>query len=1097
MSRRCSPNLSRPLRHLLVLAGLLAAPGAAAQDSTATATDSIETADDEWDIEGNHGPSDTLRFETDEGTWMNLDVSPDGRWIAFDLLGDIYRVPISGGQAELLSGGVSWEHQPRFNPDGTRIAFTSDRGGSDNIWVMNADGDNREQVTELSETLPTNPTWLPDGDYIVVKRHVTNTRSLGGGEIWMYHVDGGSGIQLTEKSSFTSEQNEPYPSADGRWVYFSVSGPFDYNKNPHAGIFQIRRFDRHTGRNEAVTSGGGGAVRPTPSPDGRSLAFVRRIGLNTVLMIRDLETGAERVLFDGLDQDQQETWAVHGAYPGFQWTPDSENIVASFGGKLWSISLETGLPTAIPFRASVQQVVAQALRSERRLTDDSVSARMIRWPSMSPDGNQLAFQALGHIWTMEYPGGTPRRVTNLEAFEYSPSYSPDGRWITFVTWDDDDRGAVWKVRSSGGNQSPEQLTTNPNQYANPRFSPDGESIAFVHGSGVVNRNAGLGSETFLHVGYVDAGGGTIQHVTETANRGSNSRMPRVSWSADGTRLLFHENSEGNTVLTSVKLDGTDRRQLVTNENAEEIVVSPDGNWVAFKDMHNVYVAPLPRAGGDPVALGRGSDNVTVTKLSNYGGDWIDWRPDSRSLTWVLGPAFYHQTLAAAGYGTSGGEEDEEASDESDWVEANAAVDATITRIDLKVPRSTPTGTVVLSGARIVTMDGDLVIENGDVVVTENRIVEVRRHSENVPAGARVIDASGKTVIPGLVDVHAHMGYLALDINPERTWEYYANLAYGVTTTHDPSASTQLVFSQSEMVEAGLTVGPRIFSTGFILYGAVNDSRATVNNLEDAVGHLRRLKAVGAFSVKSYNQLSRNARQWIIQAARDEDMLVVPEGGSMWQQNMTQILDGHTGLEHAIPLAPLYRDALTLLSSSRTGYTPTLVVGYGGIWGENYWYQESDVYANERLQQFVPRTILDARARRRILIPDDEFYHFRLAETARDVVRAGGSVQLGAHGQLQGLGAHWELWMFAQGGMTPMEAIRSATLSGAQYLGLGADLGSVTTGKLADMVILNSNPLENIRNSEDISMVMKNGVLYDQDMNQIWPEAVPMPELRVR
>jgi hypothetical protein len=340
-----------------------------------------------------------------------------------------------------------------------------------------------------------------------------------------------------------------------------------------------------------------------------------------------------------------------------------------------------------------------------------------------------------------------------------------------------------------------------------------------------------------------------------------------------------------------------------------------------------------------------------------------------------------------------------------------------------------------------------------------------------------------------------MGYSSLDINPERSWQYYANLAYGVTSTLDPSASTQAVFAQAEMVAAGLMVGPRIYSTGFILYGAENSQKAVINNLDDARYHIRRLKAQGATAVKSYNQMRRDARQWIIEAAREEQILVVPEGGSMYQQNMTMVLDGHTGIEHAIPLAPLRYDALQLVGRSGTGYTPTLIVGYGGIWGENYWYRHYDVFADQRLLRFTPRGILDSRSRRRMLVPEDEWGHFELARTVNAIADAGGRIQLGAHGQLQGLGAHWELWMFEQGGMSPHQALRAATLWGAEYIGLGTDVGSLEPGKLADLVVLDANPLDDIKNSERVHMVMKNGFIYDDDMNEVWPEAVQRQPFR--
>jgi imidazolonepropionase-like amidohydrolase len=380
---------------------------------------------------------------------------------------------------------------------------------------------------------------------------------------------------------------------------------------------------------------------------------------------------------------------------------------------------------------------------------------------------------------------------------------------------------------------------------------------------------------------------------------------------------------------------------------------------------------------------------------------------------------------------------------------------------------------------LITMRGNEVLDDGTVVVVDNRIAAVGPSDEvTIPADAETVDLTGKTVIPGLVDVHWHGAQGTAEIIPRRNWVNDASLAFGVTTLHDPSNDTSTIFAAAEMARAGRIVAPRIFSTGTILYGASGDFKAEIDGLDDARFHLKRMKAVGAISVKSYNQPRREQRQQVIAAARELGMMVVPEGGSLFQHNMTMIVDGHTGVEHAVPVERMYEDVLQLWSGSRVGYTPTLVVGYGGIWGERYWYQHTDVSNHERLLNFVPYTLVDPIARRRTMAPEREYNHFRIAENCKALADRGVIVNLGAHGQREGLGAHWELWMFVQGGMTPLEALRAGTLNGARYLGLDHDLGSIETGKLADLAILDANPLDEIRNTDSVSMVMVNGRLFD-------------------
>jgi imidazolonepropionase-like amidohydrolase len=409
---------------------------------------------------------------------------------------------------------------------------------------------------------------------------------------------------------------------------------------------------------------------------------------------------------------------------------------------------------------------------------------------------------------------------------------------------------------------------------------------------------------------------------------------------------------------------------------------------------------------------------------------------------------------------------------------------------------TPSGTIALVGARIVTMaeargqrpEAGGAIENGTIVIEGNRIAAVGPSgSVTVPAGAQRIDVQGKTIIPGLIDVHAHVGTESDGLVAQNAWPLLANLAFGVTLSHDPSADTETIFTNAEMIRAGLKIGPRLYSTGTILYGAETPFKAVVETYEDALSHLRRMKSVGAISVKSYNQQRRDARQMIIKAARELEMMVVPEGGSLLYQNNTQVLDGHTGVEHSLPVPNLYNDVVTLFAKSQVGYTPTMVVGYGGLSGEYYWYQHMNVWEHDLLMKYSPADVVVPRSRRRTMAAEGDFNHVLIARGVKKVADAGGLVMMGAHGQLQGLGAHWETWMFEQGGMAPLEALRAATINGAKYLGMDGDIGSLEKGKLADLVVLDKNPLENIRNTDSVRMVMLNGRLYDAaTMNEVAP-----------
>jgi Tol biopolymer transport system component/imidazolonepropionase-like amidohydrolase len=1079
---------------LFCLALALAAPALGATPPQAAKPDDEKP----WKVEDPHGPSKTVAFTTDEGTWISLDVHPDGQRIVFSLLGDLYLIPAAGGEAKRITSGAAYDVQPRFSPDGRLIAFASDRGGTENIWTCDLEGANARQVSQEKDSTVNGPAWSPDGDYLVGRKRITDVSSLGTVELWMYHVKGGQGVKITDKEK-QADAADPAFSPDGRFIYFSArDARFKYDRNVDEGIWQVKRFDRRTGQIVPLTGEFGGAGAPAISPDGKTLAFVRRVRQKTGLELMDIASGKVRRISEDLQRDLQDSFAFHGVFPGYGWAPDGRSIVATAANKIWRWDAETGVRSPIPFTARVEQRVTEALRFRQSLAGD-VRARVVRWPVESRDGKHLVFSAAGHLYVMDLPSGTPRRLTKDEALEYAPAFSPDGARLAWVTWDDAEGGHVWVAPfAPGGLGEPRRLTEVPGQYANPSFSPDGTKVVFLRGSGSTFREHDPADELWHEIYLVEAaGGGTPRYVIGAANRGANRRMPRPHFSPDGERIFFVDDEPPakpfevpKTVLVSVKPDGTDKQTHLRWAKAEEAIVSPDGRWVAFNELHNAYVTALPRAGSQTIDLALDKSPLPLGQLTDQGGAWVNWGNGGQTVTWASGPVYHRLALDKAFPAPKPPGADEAAEKEKKGKKKELPKSDTF-EIALTLPRVKPSGAVAYTGARVVTMKGDEVVENGVIVVEENRVTAVGPKGRvRIPANAKVVDVTGRTIIPGLFDVHAHLHYSALDILPRRPWKYLANLAYGVTSTHDPSASTYEVFGQAEMVETGLTVGPRIFSTGYILYGADSPERALVESLDDARGHVRRLKALGAFTVKSYMQPRREQRQWLIQAAREEGMMVVPEGGGDLEADMTMVLDGHTTIEHALPIAPLGQDVVSLLAKSGTAYTPTLLVAYGGLAGENWFYQHYEVWRDERLLRYVPQGVLDSRARQRpVMATDLDWHHIAVSAAARKVMEAGGRVCMGGHGQLQGLGPHWEMWAFVQGGMTPIQALRASTLAPAETLGLDRELGSIEPGKLADFVVLGKNPLEKIENSDSVVLVVKNGQAYAPDELVRRPDAI--------
>lgn len=1017
------------------------------------------SASETWDVSSPPIATREIPIDVREGTWMSVDLSPDGKVIAFDMLGDIYTMPVAGGEATRVAEGLAYEMHPRFSPDGQQIAFISDRGGGDNIWLMNPDGSAKRQLTHEAFTLLNSPGWSPDGRFIAARKHFTTERSGGTGEIWLYSVRGGTGIALVERPNpqRRKELGEPIFAPDGSGIYYTRNitpgEDFEYAQNTNQEIFDIERYDLRSGRVTPAVSGAGGSVRATPSPDGWKIAFVRRERDRSKLFVKDIKSGAETKVYDTLDQDMQATWAVYGLYPSMAWTPDSRSLIFWSGGKIRRLDLATRTTAEIPFHVKDTRVVIDPIRPVRPVADDFFSTRFPRFAALSPDHQTVVYETLGRLYAKPVVHGTARPLTKSDGdFQLYPSWSRDGRRIVFVSWNDARLGEVRVANADGSGV--QTVSREPGLYRRPRFSPDGRTIVVERGKGGLLTSARWSENPGIYLLPVAGGAARL-----LSREGENPQYGR-----DNDRVYFEigrkQMGGGKRKLVSVDLDGGNQRVHAVGELVTSFQVSPQGDALAFRENYNAFVMPFFE-GAKAIDVSPHATQLPVVRLSRDGGRFPTW--SGSALSWTTGPTFFSTDALAVLRG------------------ANFSPPLKGLSLGVDVKADKPSGMVALVGARVITMSDATggIIDDGVVVVRGNRILAVGpRSSVAIPADARSVDVRGKTIIPGLIDAHAHGPQADNDLIPQQNWNVMAHLAFGVTTIHDPFNDSSEIFPASELQRAGMILAPRIFSSGDAIYGAKRPGYyAEIDSLADAESHVRRLKAEGAWSVKNYNQPRREQRQQVVVAAQHQGILSVAEGASLYERDITLISDGNSSLEHNLPPQRLYEDVLSFFGQTRVAHTPTLGVSFGGPAGEPYWISHDQVWKNPILTRHAPPTVLNAELVRVMQAPDEDFVDAVNAASAKLLSEHGVPISAGGHGMQQGLSLHWELWSFVRGGFTPIDALKTATVTAARELGM-ADLGTLEIGKLADLIVLNSDPLKEIRNTADIDRIMLNGRLYE-------------------
>lgn len=1015
-----------------------------------------------------------ISFTTNEGTEISVDVSPDGGTVVFDLLGQLYTLPIQGGVAMPLDHHQwSWDAKPRFAPDGTKIAFISDRGGVRDLWIYNI-----EEKKSTPFPYRDRPTFAPiDG---------TLHWMAGGREVVMMSGRTVDVEQRTERNLLTngSEILSLAVAPNGQFGFFSTQRHLGVQSGKFIET-RVFRINLNTNETVALTSPGAeyDEYKPELSRDGRLMAYLRQYHLgNTQLRIKDLEAGSDQLLtrLSGVDEPAQ--LRTDEETPGYAFTPDNRFIVIWNAGKIHKISVADGRSEIIPFTANVNRLINKPLRAVFPMRDGLVRLRALMWPSRSADEELTVFSAVGDLWKQRRSSKEPQRLTETDEFEFMPAISPNGKKLAFVTYShtpskilkETSRLQIMNLETGDFEKLPSTLE----KCTQPSWSPDGKRLALV-------RKNPQPYSTSAELGWIEVGSPSFNKVADIPSdygdvfdpNNQLHHLQTILWSQEGSELYIHEAKGNQLVLQAVSLDGSNRRELVRGRGNTPFkrggdifgfVPSPDLKQLAvFGADGQLYLKGMQKesARAQSVSL----DMPELRRISEVGALYGNWLSASKFGYWFLDQQFLYDSATSKL--------------------------KHLPQISIKLPRRQGRGLWAVKGARIISVSGDNganpIFERGTIVVKNRRIIDVGP-SENVviPRKTKIIDGAGLTIVPGIIDVHYHQRG---DTSNDTVSRLDRNLAYGVTTAFDPGGAphSDAALAWQELIELGRIRGSRyLFDKGSGTGEIDIFEKQKSTPFEQVSAKVRQKRAMGVGPcLKVNNDADRFEVRMVVQAARSQGLCLVghTDGAATF---FSHVIDG-VAPHHAngMPIHA-YDDVAKFLIRSKATLSPHFSLTsstshhQGGFLRNHVEEMRNRLSPNEisKFEHFFG----EQYRRREGNLPLFRFEDTRIASAAADAVRLmrrGMNIAISGDDYMA-TETRAEMTLFQKAGATPEEILRSVSITGARELGIHRDLGSLERGKIADFLVLTANPLENILNSIYVKWTVVDGVIYDSNTLEV-------------